>query len=383
MVLAVTFLHAQAQQKLAMNDKALILSGETENLFVQRLQGDNLELTYSVDFKRKCEYWFAEISLENEDVVLTIKNCDDKIAGSKNLGKKIREVPDSDKAMLLYYAVSEILNEPYKNVPQPGVEASVQPSPLAPPARIVTPINPGQHRTRYFFAPSSFNLQEGELYYNSIYFFVHDVQYGISDQFSLGMGTTIIGFPFYLTPKITIPYSDNCRFAIGDIMMLGTWNSDFFGNLLYFTYTQGDEKNNVTLGGGYLYTSEGTRTGKSNAPVLNFSALGRMSDHIYFITENYISRLNTKHEVYNYSTYSTESYQQSLSFLYGSIGFRFINRERDVISWQIGLSYFYISRGDIPDKYKYGNWDVYDGGKGSDFVMFPVVGFTRKFGAKY
>ncbi len=372
-----------AQTKLTFDDKARFLSEEVESLLKTRLEADNIEFTYNVDFKKKCEFWFATTYIQNDELFLTIKDCNEKTAGTKNLGVKIITAADADKAMLMYFAISEIINNPYKDIPQGDKTGT---TPATSPESAETPvhqIDPGQHRSRYFFAPSSYNLEEGELYYNSLYFFLHDLQYGISDQFSLGMGTTIIGFPFYVTPKITIPYNEKSNFALGDMLILGTWNSDFFGNLLYGTYTRGDYRNNVTVGGGYLYTQEGDLTLTTNAPVFNFSALGKVSDHIFFITENYSSQVKTKQTADNSSFNPiTVDFKQNVFFIYGMTGFRFINRTRDVISWQLGLTYLYRSGDDIPVQYTGDNWYT-SAESGSKFITFPVVGFTRKFGLKY
>jgi hypothetical protein len=201
------------------------------------------------------------------------------------------------------------------------------------------------------------------------------------------MGTSIAGFPFYLTPKLTIPYNEKSSFAIGDILLLGTWNTDFFGNLLYGTYTYGDFRNNISVGGGHLYTRAGEITSTTNAPVVNFSALAQMSDHIYFITENYASQVKTKqdadyHNPVNANDYRSEEFNQDVFFIYGLTGFRFINRKKDVISWQIGLTYLFRSPDDIPVQYTGTNWYT-SADNESRFITFPVIGYTRKFGVKY
>ncbi len=390
LMLLTTSVYLSAQNKLTVDDRARFLSEEVETLLKGRLAADNLELTYVIDFKKKCDYWFASTYLQNDELYLSIKDCNDKTAGIKNLGMKIISASDSDKAMLLYFAIAEIINNPYKNVPQVSAQANVPSSAGESDEAPVYQTDPGQHKTRYFFAPTSYNLEKGDLYYNSLYFFLHDVQYGITDQFSLGMGTSIAGFPFYVTPKLTIPYNDKSSFAIGDILLLGTWNTDFFGNLLYGTYTYGDYRNNITVGGGHLYTRAGEITSTTNAPVVNFSALAQMSDHIYFITENYASQIKTKQDAFynfydpvnGYYDYRTENFDQDVFFIYGLTGFRFINRKKDVISWQVGLTYLFRSPEDIPVKYSVSTWNT-SADSESRFITFPVIGYTRKFGVKY
>ncbi|MFQ3213556.1 MAG: hypothetical protein ACJAT1_001071 [Marivirga sp.] len=111
-----------------------------------------------------------------------------------------------------------------------------------------------EHDSRYFFAPSARPLKKGELYYNMLYFLIHDVQYGISDRLSVGLGTTVIGLPFYVTTKYAIPIDEKSYFAIGDLLILGTYGVDFIGNLLFASYTYGSDQSNITFGAG-MFTS--------------------------------------------------------------------------------------------------------------------------------
>jgi hypothetical protein len=206
------------------------------------------------------------------------------------------------------------------------------------------------------------------------------------------MGTTIMGFPFYLTPKLTIPVNDKSAFAIGDLLMIGTWGSKFTGNLFYGTFTRGGAYNNFTIGGGYLYTNTGDITYETDAAVFNFSALAQFSSHVYFITENYSSRIKTR-QIASYSyydeptntyTYYDEHFKLNMFFIYGSTGFRFINRTKDVKSFQIGLSYIFTSFEDLPAKYQGQYWYTdRSGKKNSRFIAFPVIGYARKFSTKY
>lgn len=378
-----------AQSKVALTDKVQLITGETETLLKDRLQADSYELTSMIDTRKRCDYWFFTLSMKGDDLIMSVTDCNDKAAGSKNMGSKILTANDSEKALLLYFALSEILKNPYKDT----VDLTPEPERIVTTASadtLIAKTDPGQHKTRYFFSPSSYNLEKGELYYNSLYFFVHDVQYGINNKLSIGMGTTIAGFPFYLTPKVTIPVDEKSAFSVGDMLMIGTWGTNFSGNLLYATYTRGGFYNNFTIGGGYLYLGDGEITNTTHSPVLNFAALLQVSGHIYFITENYTSVVKTKQTAtysnYNPVTYESiyynESYQQNMFFFYGMAGFRFINRNKDVRSWQFGLSYIFRSYGEIPWVYKGNYW--YTGAYNeSRFIAFPVIGYARKFSTKY
>ena len=54
---------------------------------------------------------------------------------------------------------------------------------------------PNLHDTRYFFSPSAFGLEKGEGYYGHSYFFLWQMQYGISEDISIGFGTSFAGLP--------------------------------------------------------------------------------------------------------------------------------------------------------------------------------------------
>ena len=53
---------------------------------------------------------------------------------------------------------------------------------------------PNPNETRYLYAPSAFNLKKGEGYYQNTYLFINTFNYGITDNFSMG-----IGFEFFST----------------------------------------------------------------------------------------------------------------------------------------------------------------------------------------
>jgi hypothetical protein len=381
-----------AQKKLAFNDRVQILSGPVESKLGERLKGDSIELTSLIDNRRRCDYWFATLLKTGADLFLNVVDCNDRQAGNRNLGSGIFSANDSEKALLIYFAVSDILKNPYSNVEvtNPSVSSQTLPSPesLSQSQNIQQPeADPGQHRSRYFFAPSSYNLEKGELYYNSLYFLLHDVQYGMSDNFSLGMGTTIVLLPFYITPKFTIPITPKSTIAVGDMLMIGTWGTKFTGNLLYLTYTRGNVYSNFTLGGGYLTIGGKDISNPVDAPVINFSALGRISSHIYFITENYISFNDAKRtasytDPNTFNQYSETFYQQSF-FMYNLIGFRFINKTKDIKCWQIGLSFIVGIFEDIPPQYQSSyNWYT-EAPDANRIIPIPVIGYARKFSTRY
>ncbi len=234
------------------------------------------------------------------------------------------------------------------------------------------------HDSRYFFAPSARNLKKGELYYNAVYFLLHDIQYGLSDNFSIGIGTSVIGLPVYLTPKLSLPLGEKSTLALGDLLMVGTYGTEAIGNLAYGVYTYGGADGNVSLGAGHLYTNENQLTGQTSSLVSNFSAMARISPYIFYLTENYVMSANFNREAWTGNNY-TEFVQRN-TFWYGIMGIRIVSKNRDFVSWQIGMTYVINFPSEIPRQYY--NWS-HNARDDMNMIAFPTVSYTVKFGKHF
>lgn len=154
--------------------------------------------------------------------------------------------------------------------------------------------------TRYFFAPNAIGIPKGQGYYQNTwipqapgFLLFNDVNYGVSDNLSVGAGTVplfLFGadvFPILFLPKlsVSVPQS-NLHFAGGAVLggVLGAEGSGGVG-LVYGTSTVGTRDHNATLGIGYGYTDGGF----SDAPVINVSGMTRIGRTMYLISENYYS----------------------------------------------------------------------------------------------
>ena len=147
------------------------------------------------------------------------------------------------------------------------------------------PSNP--HSSRYFFSPSGYGLRKGEGYYQNAWVLFNQLSYGITDNFSMGMGlipTFLFGFegtvPLWVTPY------KNGKGAFGAGTLFVTSLGDGIGGfgLLYGSNTFGTRDKQFTLGVGLGYSGEG---GFSEYPVINASGLIRTSKNWAFVTENY------------------------------------------------------------------------------------------------
>ena len=85
---------------------------------------------------------------------------------------------------------------------------------------------PDPNVSRMFFAPKGEMLQQGKGYYQNIWLFFHNVTFGITDNFTMGLGASLIPEVdeqiFYFTPKIGVQVSEknqHCRWSF--------WESQF------------------------------------------------------------------------------------------------------------------------------------------------------------
>jgi hypothetical protein len=115
---------------------------------------------------------------------------------------------------------------------------------------------PNLHDTRYFFAPSAFGLRKGEGYFGHSYWMLWQMQYGITDNFSIGGGATIFGLPSTVNGKYSFNIKNDINaalgyFWVGDLFGIAGEDERSFVNMPYAVITKGSKENNITLGIGY------------------------------------------------------------------------------------------------------------------------------------
>ncbi len=160
----------------------------------------------------------------------------------------------------------------------------------------------------YFVSPSSFGLKKGEAYYQNIYVFLNQVNVGITDRFSLGLGGVLIpavdtGIPIWVMPKIKIPLiEDKLIWGVGSLhgALLET---DPYGFGAVFTdFSFGSKHNHVSVGFGGAY-EYGVW---SDQPFFSFNGMLRVSPSISITSENYVSEFNSFLSLHAYQYLSSE-----------------------------------------------------------------------------
>jgi hypothetical protein len=140
--------------------------------------------------------------------------------------------------------------------------------------------------SRYFFQPNGYGLKQGEAYYQNIWVLWNQVSFGLSKNFSVGLGVVPLFLfgseisPVWLTPKISIKAKENLNLGIGSL--IGYFDGNGYG-IAYGVTTFGSKDTNCSLGLGYGYAGGGW----ADLPTFTFSAMARTGPKGYIITENY------------------------------------------------------------------------------------------------
>jgi hypothetical protein len=144
--------------------------------------------------------------------------------------------------------------------------------------------------TRYFFATNARGLKKGHWYYQNTWIFFNNVNAGVTDNISLGVGIIPLFLfgsdtsPVWIMPKVSIPIdTDNFYLAAGGLFggLVGE-HSESLG-FAYGVATIGSSDKNLSVGLGYGYAGSDW----SNTPFVNVSGMVRVARRTYVLTENY------------------------------------------------------------------------------------------------
>ena len=140
--------------------------------------------------------------------------------------------------------------------------------------------------TRLFFAPTARNLRRGEGYLQDIAIYLIGVNYGITDNVSVGVLVPILpglgANVFAFTPKASVALTEKFNVGAG---VLYARAFGFGGGIGYGVGTYGTADDNVTLGLGYGF-ADGFEV--SSSPVVVLGGAKRLSRSFSLLNENYI-----------------------------------------------------------------------------------------------
>jgi hypothetical protein len=146
--------------------------------------------------------------------------------------------------------------------------------------------------SRYFWSPNGYGLKKGEGYYQNIWVLWNQASIGITDNFSVGFGVIPLFLfgggddtPVWIVPKLSVPVIKE-KLNLGAGVIAGTigFQEDMNLGIAYGIATYGNRNNNITAGLGYGYAGGEW----ASSPLINISAMVRLSSKTYFLTENYM-----------------------------------------------------------------------------------------------
>lgn len=120
------------------------------------------------------------------------------------------------------------------------------------------PVTGGLFATRYFLTTNGFAIKKGDNYVQWN-IFGPDFQFGVRDNFAVGVMTSWVGIPIVGTAKYRFQISKGIVGGVGFLGGTGSWAFPEFGLLLPFGFiSAGDRVNNINFSAGYglLFSQE-------------------------------------------------------------------------------------------------------------------------------
>lgn len=148
------------------------------------------------------------------------------------------------------------------------------------------------NNNRLFLSPTGRPLKKGQAYFSVYELFFPFIGGGITNNFSMAGGVSLIPNAsrqlIYIAPKLTPLVTEIFSFSTGVYFLFNPFESVAMG-IAYGAGTLGNDDNGITIGVGYDFSDEEI----TDKPILVFGGEFRISEHIKFISENWlISRNN-------------------------------------------------------------------------------------------
>ena len=181
---------------------------------------------------------------------------------------------------------------------------------------------PDPNRTRLFFGPTGRMLAKGEGYFSDADLLVIGVNGGLTSNFTLGCGMSLIPSQnplqniFYLTPKVGLVERPDFALAAGALVGFagfdGIDGKDRNFGILYGISSFGSTDNHIDVGAGWGYAGGSV----SGNPAVMFGGATRVSRRVSLLTENYYVPTLDQHGIISYGMrFFGEKVSVDLAFL--------------------------------------------------------------------
>ena len=150
--------------------------------------------------------------------------------------------------------------------------------------------------SRYFFAPSGFQLPKGEGYYQNTLLFYNQFSYGISDHVTIGV-PIVIPFLGGISVKVGTQLGSaneeghSLHSSAGLLYLVPiTGNTSIGGGIAFANLSYGDENNNITFGLGQAFSNNGSDLQDlSESPLINLGGMLKLGRRKWIMSENYFT----------------------------------------------------------------------------------------------
>jgi hypothetical protein len=143
--------------------------------------------------------------------------------------------------------------------------------------------------TRYLFAPSAIPLLKGEGYYQNFYGAGNAVNYGISNNFSMGGG--VLGpLGVFITPKVGTKVNSYVYVSGGALIgnsFFPVHGNNFGLGIGYCVFTVGNYDHNITAGAGYGFVNSRGETNWQKQPMFVANGMTRLGRKFALVSENW------------------------------------------------------------------------------------------------
>ena len=183
------------------------------------------------------------------------------------------------------------------------------------------------HYSRYLFGPSALPQTKGELYWNNVSFEYNTIQFGVTENLSMGVGGflfTSLSGNLVLLPNVKYSFKINEKSHIAVGALIALFHSKMGGgmpsaSLPFLVYTYGDSEANISAGGGWANISD---YGWAPKPTSYMAGMKRIARNWVFQGEAYL--LNNTTESTNYIYIATfRNIKPSSSWDFGIVSMRF------------------------------------------------------------
>lgn len=195
---------------------------------------------------------------------------------------------------------------------------------------------------KYTFNNNYQGLKRDEIYYQNIMLLYNGLDYGITDNLSIGGGAFFLGFIGFFNVHVRTQFKINRLISIGasynHFVMPNSSNNIESSNvreigLLSGGITLGNSKANMTIGTGFVSFADETNNSSKEFPnnlTFTFAGAVRINKTLYIVTDNSFFETNSNRVITKFNTFGFRVLDSATTFDFGFLsGYNKIDKNGD------------------------------------------------------